>query len=180
MKEEIEILFKEYDALREEIVSGISGRHTILSIGIAAIGLICTSAVAFSKSAPELTGLIFILGVPAMGIFVLFIWFGEYRRVQNAGIHLYDLESKINTEARKELLTYETNRRDNIKKEEKNYHDPTVALLFMLSLVSLLIGFVVLPVCCIWRFLLVFTVGVVIFGIDWIITRKIRRLRKRP
>jgi len=179
MKEEIEILFKEYDALRAEIVSGLSGRHTILSIGIAAIGLICTSAVAFSKSTPELTGLIFTFGVPAMGIFVLLIWFGEYTRVQNAGIHLYDLESKINTEAEKKLLTYETNRRDNLKKK-KDYPDPTVALLFMLSLVSLLIGFVVLPACCIWRFLLVFMVGVVIFGIDWIINRKIRSLRKRP
>ena len=177
---DIEILFKEYDALRSEVLTGLSGRNTILSVGIAVVGINCTLAGGFAKSNSELPGFIFALGVPVITSSVLLIWFGEYKRVQRAGIRLYRLESKINTEAGKKLLTSEIKTRDD-RQKEKIFVDPTVLLLFVLSFLSWWIGLNVLPTCeSKWvQVLLRFVIPGYIVISDFIINWRINQWRKK-
>ena len=65
MKNE-EILFKEYQTLREEIIASMSNRNQILSYGLAIIGLLFTSAAALNKT--ELSFIILILAIPIVCI----------------------------------------------------------------------------------------------------------------
>lgn len=142
-----DILLKEYETLRQEILAAMSGRNSILSFGLATIGAIFTASLATQTgSTPSLlSSLILELAVPAISVFVLFIWLGEYQRMQRAGKFLVGLEKRINEIASKELLTWETVLRS--KQSHMKYpYNTTVLLLTLISVLSQIIGFVTMGI----------------------------------
>jgi hypothetical protein len=85
-----EIILEEYKTLRQESLNTMSNRISILSFGLASISLIVSASVV--KYEPEGTllhalvpGLALSVAVPAVAIFTLYIWLGEYQRMQRAG-----------------------------------------------------------------------------------------------
>ena len=142
----IEVLCKEYDAVRSEILAGLSARYTILSIGITAVGIMCTVAGALHKMGDgAVTTIIFVVAVPAIITSIGLIWFGEYCRVQKAGARLTYFESRINAEARQQfntqedLLILETATRK--AREAKPYRfDPVLVGLGVIAILSVFIG----------------------------------------
>ncbi len=139
----LDILFKEYDALRAEVLAGLQSRNTIVSIGLAALGVMWTGAVGLREHDSGIMGLVLALGVPGVAMCFLWVWYGEYKRVQNAGAFLYDLESKINTEAKKVLLTRETMMRN--RRARLHLLDPIVILFCLTGYLSVLAGERYLP-----------------------------------
>lgn len=139
----IEIMLKEYETLRQEILTAMSSRNSILSFGLATIGAIFTAGIAAytADTYSLLSSLMLMLAVPAISTFVLFIWLGEYQRMQRAGKFLVDIERRINEEASKELLTWETHLRAQ-RRHMKYPYNTTVMLLTVISVISLAIGLV--------------------------------------
>jgi|CXWL01.1.fsa_nt_gi hypothetical protein len=142
-----DILLKEYETLRQEILVAMSSRNSVLSFGLATIGAIFTASLATQTGATPslLSSLILELGVPAISIFVLFMWLGEYQRMQRAGKFLVGIEKRINDIASKELLTWETSLR--AKRGHMKYpYNTTVLLLALISALSQIIGFVTMGI----------------------------------
>lgn len=174
----IEILLKEYETLRQESLDTINNRNTILSFGLATIGAIFAgSSIAYTTGTYSLvSSLVLILAIPAISSFVLFIWLGEYERMQRAGRFLVELEHKINEESSKELLTWETYLRKRHAHMKYPYH-AVVMLLIGISGISLTIGLVAagFSATLMWR---VAIVGVVAhLGLYLFVTSRISRLR---
>ncbi len=175
--DDVEILCKEYDALRQEVTTGLSGRNTILSIWVAALGVVVSSGVALMDSHSQMVSWVFTLVVPVVNSLILLLWFGEYKRVQNAGKLLYGLESKINTRAKKTLLTLETRVR-NERREQKKYRlDYTTALLSIVSFFSLIFGLGKLNICIQVKLLLGAAVVLYIVIVYIQLVRRIHKLR---
>jgi len=139
----IEIMLKEYETLRQESMNAMNNGNRILSFGLAAISAIFTSSIfAYTTGKYSLIpSLAFILVIPAISIFILFMWLGEYERMQRAGKFLVKLELKINKEASKELLTWETHLRKS-QSHMKYPYNATVLLLIGISGISLVLGLV--------------------------------------
>lgn len=136
----VEILLKEYETLRQEILTAMSNRISILSFGLASIGAIFTASIAiYSTNNALLSGLALTLAIPAISIFILFIWLGEYQRMQRAGKFLAGLEKRINEKATMKLLSWETDLR--AKHTHMKYpYNSTVMLLLVISTISFIIG----------------------------------------
>ena len=82
-----EVLFKEYETLRNEILTAMTARNSILSFGLATVGVLFTGAAAVFvvQQKAVLPALVLMLVAPIICIFVLFIWLGEYQRMHRAG-----------------------------------------------------------------------------------------------
>ncbi len=63
----VEIMLKEYETLREESLAAMSNRNSILSFGVAAMGVILTASIATYKAGGHLSELMFVLMVPILG-----------------------------------------------------------------------------------------------------------------
>jgi len=137
----LDVLLKEYQAIREEVITTMRSRITILSSGLISISIALAASVASysSNSVSTLPSLILISIIPAITSFVLFVWLGEYQRMQRAGKYLVSLENKINGEATKQLLSWETQLREQHRHMRYPYNT-TALLLILISIVSLLIG----------------------------------------
>jgi hypothetical protein len=146
----IEIMLKEYETLRQEVLAAMSNRNSILSFGLAIIGAIFTASIAADMVAnvSDVSSLILILAVPAISIFVVLMWLGEHERTQRAGKFLVDLELRINNKAReKELLTLEEEKlltwEADLRGKSGHLKYPyifTVTLLIAIGFISLYIG----------------------------------------
>jgi len=141
-----EIILKEYDTIRQEILTSMNNRVSILSFGLAIIGAIFTATIAVSTTSGSslLSSLMLVFAVPAINSFILFMWLGEYQRMQRAGKFLVSLEDRINKMASTRLLTWETNLREQ-RLHMKYPYDTTVMLLTVISLISVCLGLVTLP-----------------------------------
>ena len=139
----VEILIKEYETLRAEILASMSNRISILSFGLATIGAIFTAGIIayISSDNTILPSMVLSLAIPLTSNFVLFMWLGEYQRMQRAGQFLVGLEKRINNEASKQLLSWETSHR-----HMKYPYNMTVMLLLAISAISYVIGVVNLPI----------------------------------
>jgi len=167
-KDAIEIMLKEYETLREEVLAAMSNRNSILSFGLAIIGAIFTASIAtHTKTGYSiLASYLLILAVPAVTNCVLFIWLGEYQRSQRAGKFLVGLEKRINAKAQEELLTWETLLRKQLRHMKYPY-DITVMLLTVISVISLIIGLVTLRLYPVYMWVLAIggvILHVVIYG----------------
>lgn len=139
----IEILIKEYETLRQEILSTMNSRISILSFGLGTIGAIFTASIAIYVTSNNiiLPSLTLSLAIPFICNFVLFMWLGEYQRMQRAGQFLVGLEKRINDEASKPLLTWETTLRS--QRQHMTYpYNTTVMLLLAISVISFVIGII--------------------------------------
>ena len=85
-----------------------------------------------------------IIGIPAITTGVLWIWFGEYQRMQRAGGFVAGLEQRINQEAGADLLTWESHLRAPAAAGcDKHLMPPyyaTIVLLTILGLGSAAVG----------------------------------------
>lgn len=165
----IEIMLKEYETLRQESLTAMGNRMSILSFGLAAIGAILAAGIATYTpgSYSPLSSLFLILLVPAITNFTLFMWLGEYQRMQRAGSFLARLEHRINEKAKEPLLTWETELRK--QRHHMRYpYNTTVLLLMIISVISLIIGIIILGLPTIWIWISVI-VGVIIHLLIYII-----------
>lgn len=142
-----DVMLKEYETLRQEILTAMGSRNSILSFGLATIGAIFTASLATQTgNTPSLlASLILELGVPAISAFVLFMWLGEYQRMQRAGKFLVGLEKRINESVSSELLSWETSLRAE-RKHMKYPYNTTVMLLILISALSQIIGLVTMGI----------------------------------
>lgn len=140
MSEE-EILLKEYDTLRNEILTAMTNRNSILTYGLATIGILYTGVAALDKSSDNSIFSIIILMVvsPVLCVFISLNWLGEYERMQRAGSFIVDLEKRINLIKSKVILSWETNLRSQKKHMKYPYHSTTL-FLTVLSILSYFIG----------------------------------------
>jgi len=175
----IDILIREYETLRQEILTTMANRNTILSFGLASVGAIFTASIAFSKenSLSLLGSLMLIIGLPAIDLFVIYIWLGEYQRMQRAGKFIMGLEHRINEEAKRTLLSWETNLR--MQRSHMKYpYNTTVMLLTCISLVSITFGLISLRISILHK-LLIGSAGLVISLIIYFSSlMKIRKLQR--
>lgn len=139
--DKVEILLKEYETLRAEILTAMNSRSSILSFGIAAVGAVFSASIAVSAvtSSTLLSAFMLMGAVPAMNCFVLYIWLGEYQRMQRAGKFIADIETRINTKVGEDILSWETHLRKNQKHMKYPYHT-TVVLLTLISFISVGVG----------------------------------------
>jgi hypothetical protein len=110
MNTNLEIYLKEYEAIREEIVTTMNNRTQILAFGLATIGVLfnaCISGYTDKPATSPFVSSFLFFGIPLISIFVLLLWLGEYSRMQRAGKFLERLEEQINREANRQLLTWE-------------------------------------------------------------------------
>jgi hypothetical protein len=139
--EPVQVLLEEYKTLRQEILTAMSNRNSILSFGQASIGAVFTASIISYKTTSYslLSSLSLIFVVPTVVSFVLFMWIGEYQRMQRAGKFLVELEERINGECKQMLLSWETSLRS--KRLHMKYpYNTTVMLLTLISVVSVIVG----------------------------------------
>jgi hypothetical protein len=144
-----EIRLEEYKTLRQEILTTMSNRISILTFGLASISVILAASIA--KYTPDGTpfntlfpGLALTLAIPVVSILILFMWLGEYERMQRAGSFLTLIEDHVNREEapegkEKNLLSWETWLRKNRGHMAYPYN-MTVILLLLISSLSLMSG----------------------------------------
>ena len=137
-----EILLKEYEALRAEILLAMTSRNTILSYALAVVGVLYSgvAAMAVAKVDSFLPGITLIMVVPSVCLFSLFIWLGEYQRMHRAGGHIIQLENRIRDDKGNKILTWESNLREQ-KKHMRYPYDTTILMLVLISLFSMIIGY---------------------------------------
>lgn len=146
-----EILIKEYEVLRAEILLAMTSRNTILSYGLAVIGVLYSgvAAMAVAKVDTLLPSIVLMLVVPSVCLFSLFIWLGEYQRMHRAAQHIIALEGRIESETGESALTWETNLRE--KKAHMRYpYDTTILMLVLISAFSQVTGYYLLQNSEIW------------------------------
>lgn len=139
----ISIKLKEYETIREEILITMQVRNSILSFGLAILGAILTVSIALAAQASLASSLILILIAPAICIFVLYMWLGEYQRMQRAGKFLMKIEQEINEQISANALTWETSLRSQ-RSHMKYPYNTTALLLTVIALMSMTIGIVLL------------------------------------
>jgi hypothetical protein len=148
--EPIEIILKEYESIRQEILASMNNRISVLSFGLATIGAIFTASIAVytTNTYSLLSSLMLIFAVPAIDVFILFMWLGEYQRMQRAGRFLVELERRINEQASGAILTWETHLRSQ-RLHMKYPYDTAVMLLTIIGFISMALGLVTLPLSAI-------------------------------
>jgi len=141
--EKVDLLIEEYKTLRNEVLTAMNNRNNVLSIGISINSLIFTTCSVISTSYKNNLHITYLLLeiLPVINIFILYIWLGEYERMQRAGKFICLLEKKINEIFDEQIMTWETHLRE--KKSNKNKHmkapyNSVVFLITFLNLISIL------------------------------------------
>ncbi|MBZ5628134.1 MAG: hypothetical protein LAO06_04625 [Acidobacteriia bacterium] len=103
MQADIEILFKEYDTLRNEIVVRTSSGYQMLTVGAVVIAALLTWLSSHSARHPMFLGTVtFVVAAFVIAFLV------TRRDINAAAKHISRIESDINIRAGKTLLTWET------------------------------------------------------------------------
>jgi hypothetical protein len=100
--EAIEILFKEYDTLRTEIISSIGHTYQLLGLGVA-LTAVLLSWMASSKATKSSLWI-----MPSVFLFLFWLWWKLRRGRAKLSKRLCEIESEINAIAGAELLKWET------------------------------------------------------------------------
>jgi hypothetical protein len=95
-----ELIFEDYKMLREESLQSMRNRNEILTFGLGALGVIfhagVNSFLAGTKDSYWLSFFIFYIGIPALSLLILTLWFGEAARMSRVGVYLMERENLIN------------------------------------------------------------------------------------
>jgi hypothetical protein len=102
-KDKIDILLKEYDTLRSEIINRIWSRFIVTGLLFAVVPLVSDKA-----GAPPL------LSLMSLGVVLTGMWWLVSRGIQSCGRRLCELEQQINTLAGDKLLQWETKLRKDV------------------------------------------------------------------
>ena|GEM_PF-3659972 len=135
--DDVEIMFKEYDAVKEEIADSIKARNQILSFGLATVAILINgiSTTLNNTSLQKLSFILCFLVLPAFCVSVMLMWMGELQRMIRGGNFMTQFENRINEKkGQPELLRWETYRRTSKIKIHYAYG----AVISLFSLIALL------------------------------------------
>ena len=109
---ELEFLVEEFKALRAEIILCLERRVTVVSYGLAAIGVLTGAAVTSLNLNSEVprylaAGLILTLMVPFASLYALRIWLSETHRVRRASHYVWGLELRAEGIVGRKVLRWE-------------------------------------------------------------------------
>jgi hypothetical protein len=94
--EQVALVMQEYAAVWAEIHTSLANQVSVLSFGAATVGLLVSAAAQLWTTAFLVTGLLFLLAVPAVCFLALAIYLGEQIRLMRAGLFLNRLEESVN------------------------------------------------------------------------------------
>ena len=142
--DKIEILIKEYDVLRQEILSTMHNRSQIVSFGLATIGaLIGGILTSYRYSQNEVIAVAFFSYlIPITSILILFVWHGELTRMVRAANFLVNLEQRINLSYGESLLTWE----NWLRISKMHNYRPYISVMILFAMFSMstpFIGFMI-------------------------------------
>ena len=92
------VVLEEYKALRAEILACLEKRVGIISLGLTAIGALVAGGMApLARDHPNwlASAIIIGVGVPVTSLYVLDVWFSEWKRLIRASYHNWYLELKM-------------------------------------------------------------------------------------
>ena len=93
--EKLQIVLREYDTLRAQIIQLIQGKNTITNFGIAFIGVLMAIGASAFKDAPQLTYIIIAVIAPLVSIGTLALVIRDIEEIHRIGYYLRRLEIKI-------------------------------------------------------------------------------------
>ena len=138
-------MLKEYEVLRQEIITSMQTRNSILTFMFTVVGAIFAAAATSDKDQSLSVALILIFGIPSISIFTLLLWIGEYERMQRAGRYLTILETRFNGMTMDNTLSWENHLKK--RKMHMSYpYDSTLIGIILLSLIGVFLGILLLPV----------------------------------
>lgn len=108
----VDLLMKEYDALRAEIGSALSFRLQVWSYGSAALGILAAGALAADGSHTAEVGWVLCFVLPALSFAVFHTWLSEVMRGRRASCHLWGVERHVNALVGARVLRWEEDLRD--------------------------------------------------------------------
>lgn len=95
-----DLIFEDYKVLREESLQSMRNRNAILTFGLGVLGVIFHAGIssfsAGTKDGYWLSFFIFYIGIPALSLVILTLWFGEAARMSRIGAYLMERENLIN------------------------------------------------------------------------------------
>jgi len=98
----VNVLFKEYDTLRQEAITTITVRNAILGFGVPTVATLFVATAHILRGTQDrytfLSSILLMVVVPLVAFGILALWWGEYVRMQRAGRFLARLEKRINVE----------------------------------------------------------------------------------
>jgi uncharacterized membrane protein len=137
---------EEYKTLREESLASMKMQQSILAYGVAAIGVIITSALNSWKTYP-LPEFIFLALLPLIIYLTLLTWLGEVARMFRAGNFLTTIEEKINRKLGDDIpaLNWESwlrqPKKGKTEQDTVKFHYLSIFYLFIiLAIASILLG----------------------------------------
>jgi hypothetical protein len=114
--EVIEVMIEEYKSLREEVRSSIYWGHSVLAVGLAALGLLISSAISSNADNKIIeAGLILTFAIPIISFLILQLWLTEALRLRRSSWYLWGLERRINTLLGNKALGWEEGLRSGIR-----------------------------------------------------------------
>lgn len=138
-KKALEVMLKEYEMLRQEIVTSMQTRSSILTFAFTTIGVIFAASITAGSTTKLLSNLVLIFGVPSIAAFSLFQWLGEYERMQRAGKFIIKIENKVNNITKIETMSWETHLASN--RQHMSYpYNSTVFGMVIISLIGVGLG----------------------------------------
>lgn len=174
----IEVLLREYEAIRKEVLATMENRTRMLMFGLLGVCLIFSATLLVSQDANGyLPALMLVILVPIINTYVLFIWLGEYERMQRAGKFLVEIEARINEYLSEEVLSWETGLRKQ-KRHMKYPYNNTVIFLITISLISLFMGLNLLQMPVLWT-IIILSVSVLLLFVEYMyVSGMIGKLRQ--
>ncbi len=95
-EKQLDLVMHEYGAIRREIDSCLTNQVSVLSFGVATVGLLVAAAGSFREEEPLLSALLQLFAIPAACFLALAIHAGELVRLMRAGLFLHELENWVN------------------------------------------------------------------------------------
>src|ERR1700761_3433150 len=105
----VDVLMREYQFLRDEILDSNKIKFQILSFGGTTLAIIFgAAATSIKNNLPELGQFLLFYLLPSFSITVLLVWLGEMEKIQRIANHQLKIELKINSILKEDLLSFET------------------------------------------------------------------------
>ncbi len=145
---ELELLVEEFKALRAEIILCLERRVTIISYGLATVGVLTLAAVtSLNGSAGQLAAAVILSAViPAVSLYVVRIWLTETHRVRRASHYVGGLELRAKELTGRNLLRWEQGIRakDQVTQHFSEQYVWTVFFFTFMSGISVAVGLILL------------------------------------
>ena len=110
----VEVLMKEYEFLRNEILDSIKMKYQIIFSGLTMIGFIIGgSASAITNNFSGIAEFLLFFVLPLFCITILLVWIGEIEKMQRIAEQLLKIENHVNALLDQRILSFENSLRKN-------------------------------------------------------------------